>query len=287
MRTTLARFGVLLATATMLLPGFTVGATAKPAAWELTWQDEFDGSAGSAPDSGRWRHEVGGDGWGNKELQYYTPGNRNAAHNGQGQLEITAREESGEDCWYGSCRYTSARLITNGKFTQQYGRFEARIKVPTGKGMWPAFWMLGHDYEQVGHPQCGEIDIMENLGKEPYTVHGTIHGQGYSDDESITGKTNSPDGRPLAENFHTFSVEWGPGEIHWYVDGQHFHQATPNDIPPGTTWAFDKPFFMLLNLAVGGTWPGDPDSSTSFPQKLVVDHVRVYRWTGDKAPGLA
>ncbi|MCK2244637.1 MULTISPECIES: family 16 glycosylhydrolase [unclassified Crossiella] len=289
MYSTFPRLGALLAAAALLLPGSAAGATPKPADWELTWQDEFSGPAGSAPDPGRWRHQVGGDGWGNEELQYYTPGNRNAAHNGQGQLEITARRETpaGSDCWYGQCQYSSARLVTNGTFAQQYGRFEARIKVPRGQGMWPAFWMLGADYDEVGWPYCGEIDVMENVGKEPNTVYGTVHGDGYSDENGIGGSTTSPDGRPLADNFHTYSVEWGPGEINWFVDGRHYHRVTPDDLPSGAPWAFDKPFFMLLNLAVGGVWPGSPDASTRFPQQLVVDHIRVYSWAGGKAPAPA
>src|SRR5690606_15019702 len=148
----------------------------------LTWSDEFDGAAGTAPDSSKWRHETGGGGWGNNEHQYYTDPTSNAAHAGAGNPVITARREppTNHQSWHGTCRYPSARLLTAETFTQAYGRFEARIQIPTGQGIWPAFWMLGDDFHDVGWPQTGEIDIMENVGHIPNTVHGTVHGPGYS-----------------------------------------------------------------------------------------------------------
>lgn len=150
--------------------------TAVSSRWQLIWHDEFDGPPGSKPDERKWTPEVGGGGWGNQELEYYT--DHNAYEDGKGHLVIEARLESpaNSSCWYGPCRYTSARLITKGNFALTYGRVEAGIKIPSGQGIWPAFWMLGQDIDLVGWPKCGEIDIMENIGREPATIHGTIHG---------------------------------------------------------------------------------------------------------------
>ncbi|MER6777053.1 MULTISPECIES: ricin-type beta-trefoil lectin domain protein [unclassified Streptomyces] len=249
--------------------------TAAAAAAAATFSDEFDGPAGAAVDPGKWQTETG-DNVSNHERQYYTAGNRNAALDGQGHLVITARRENPGNygCWYGRCEYTSARLNTAGRFTQAYGHVEARLKVPRGQGMWPAFWMLGNDIGQVGWPNSGEIDVMENVGFEPSTIHGTIHGPGYSGSGGIGAAHTLPGGQAFADAFHTFAVDWAPDSISWSVDGAVYQRRTPADLG-GRTWAFNKPFFLILNLAVGGYWPGDPDAGTSFPQQLVVDHVRV------------
>ncbi|MFE5977874.1 ricin-type beta-trefoil lectin domain protein [Streptomyces sp. NPDC056460] len=241
----------------------------------VTFSDTFDGAAGLPVDGSRWQIETG-DNVNNHERQYYTAGNRNAALDGQGHLVITARKENpgNYQCWYGRCEYTSARLNTSGKFTAQYGHVEARMRVPRGQGMWPAFWMLGNDLGQVGWPASGEIDIMENVGFEPSTVHGTLHGPGYSGSGGIGAGYTLPGGQAFADAFHTFAVDWSPGKITWSVDGTVYQTRTPADLG-GRAWVFDKPFFLILNLAVGGYWPGDPDGSTAFPQQLVVDHVRV------------
>ncbi|MFF0186331.1 RICIN domain-containing protein [Streptomyces sp. NPDC005244] len=245
------------------------------AAAAVTFQDTFDGAAGSAVDSSKWQIETG-DNVSNHERQYYTSGNKNAALDGQGHLVITARKEnpSNYQCWYGTCQYTSARLNTSGKFTSTYGHVEARMKIPRGQGMWPAFWMLGSDIGQVGWPNSGEIDVMENVGFEPSTVHGTIHGPGYSGSAGIGAGYSLPNGQAFADAFHTFAVDWAPNSISWSVDGTVYQRRTPADIG-GNTWVFNKPFFLILNLAVGGYWPGDPDGSTAFPQQLVVDEVKV------------
>ncbi len=249
--------------------------TAAAAAAAATFSDEFDGPAGAAADPGKWQTETG-DNVSNHERQYYTAGNRNAALDGQGHLVITARRENPGNyaCWYGRCEYTSARLNTAGRFTQAYGHVEARLKVPRGQGMWPAFWMLGNDIGQVGWPNSGEIDVMENVGFEPSTIHGTIHGPGYSGSGGIGAAYTLPGGQAFADAFHTFAVDWAPDSISWSVDGAVYQRRTPADLG-GRTWAFNKPFFLILNLAVGGYWPGDPDAGTTFPQQLVVDHVRV------------
>jgi len=241
-----------------------------------TWSDEFDGAAGRAPDGAKWTLETGGSGYGNHELQYYTNSTSNAALDGQGHLVITARKntDAGLGCWYGQCQYTSARLNTARTFTQAYGRFEARIKIPRGQGIWPAFWMLGNDLGTVGWPNSGEIDIMENIGREPNTVHGTVHGPGYSGAGGLGAAYSLPGGRAFADDFHVFAVDWSPNAIVWSVDGTTYKTLTPADTG-GNKWVFDHPFFIILNLAVGGDWPGSPDGSTAFPQTMTVDYVRA------------
>jgi beta-glucanase (GH16 family) len=249
-----------------------------PAEWTLAWSDEFDGPAGGPVDGTKWVAETGGHGWGNKERQYYTARAENVSLDGTGHLVITARAEphaASFTCWYGTCGYTSARLKTQGRFAQRYGRFEARIRVPRGQGIWPAFWMLGTDIDDVGWPRSGEIDVMENIGREPAIVHGTMHGPGYSGASSIGGAHTLASGS-FADDYHVFAVEWMPGEIRWLVDDTEYRRSTPASLPAGATWVFDHPFFMLLNVAVGGEWPGDPDASTQFPQQMLVDYVRVY-----------
>ncbi len=243
------------------------------------WSDEFDGPAGASFDRAKWVADTGGNGFGNQEREFYTTSAENVALDGNGHLVITARAEpasSTDECWYGRCLYTSTRLLTKGLFAQTYGRIEARIRIPRGQGLWPAFWMLGGDIDSVGWPESGEIDIMENIGREPAVAHGTMHGPGYSGGEGI-GRADTLSSGAYADDFHVFAVEWRPNEIRWLVDGRQYHRMTPADLPPGTKWVFDHPFFVLINVAVGGAWPGDPDASTTFPQQMVVDYVRAYR----------
>ena len=242
--------------------------------WVETWSDEFSGPA-SIPDPSKWDIEVGGH-WANSELQAYTarPENVQIA---DGNLVITATKENytGADGIFRS--YTSARLRTLGKFTQKYGRFEARIKLPQGQGMWPAFWLLGDDINSAGWPSCGEIDIMESIGRDMSKAYGTIHGPGYSGESSIGAGYTLPDYKKLSDDFHIFAVDWEPSAIRFYVDGNLYATRTPADLPPGTKWVFDHPFFIIVNLAVGGEWPGNPDAATQFPQSMLVDYVRVYQ----------
>jgi len=243
-----------------------------PAVWSLVWSDEFDGPNGSAVDSTKWGFDTGGNGWGNNELEYYTSRTENASREG-GMLVIKALKET-----FGGREYTSARLLTRNKFSQRYGRIEARIKVPYGQGIWPAFWMLGDNLSTAGWPTCGEIDIMENIGREPSTVHGTIHGPNYSGDKGIGAAYNLSSGQKFSDDFHTFAVEWEPNVIRWYVDGFLYKTITAADPQlAGKTWVFDHPFFIILNVAVGGYWPLYPDSTTVFPQQMLVDYVRVYQ----------
>lgn len=244
--------------------------------WILVWTDEFNAPDGSPVDPGKWTFETGGNGFGNNELEYYTKRSKNAAIRG-GNLVIRAFKEKYTGADGVTRQYTSARFKTQTKFSQEYGRFEARIKIPRGQGLWPAFWMLGNDIDSVGWPACGEIDIMENVGKEPTIIHGTIHGLGYSGAAGIEARYTLESGQAFADQFHIFAVEWEPKAIRFYVDDHLYVTRTPSDIPPVQKWAFDHPFFLLLNLAVGGDWSGPPDSNTKFPQTMLVDYVRVYR----------
>jgi beta-glucanase (GH16 family) len=247
--------------------------------WTLTWSDEFDGANGSLPDSSKWVMETGGSGWGNNELESYTNRAENV-HQQDGNLVITAMKEdyTGTD---GVLRnYTSARIKTAGKFSQAYGKFEAKMKIPAGQGIWPAFWMLGSNIDSVSWPTCGEIDIMENIGKEPGTTYGTIHGPSTTDANHHFASGTSytlPNGQRLSDDFHVYAVEWEQNTVRFYIDGTLYGTQTNANMPSGGTWVFDHPFFVLLNVAVGGNWPGNPDSTTVFPQTMLVDYVRVYK----------
>jgi beta-glucanase (GH16 family) len=244
--------------------------------WELVWSDEFDRPDGSTPDPKKWKHDIGGNGWGNRELEYYTDRPTNSSVR-EGKLRITAIRENYTGADRVARQYTSARLKTLGTFTQAYGKFAARIQIPRGQGMWPAFWMLGGDIEKNGWPQCGEIDIMENIGREPSTVHGSMHGPGYSGDDGFTSIFHFPAGVKFADDFHEFAVEWEPGSARFFVDDHQYAEFKPSQLPAGKKWVFDHPFFLLLNVAVGGDWPGPPDATTQFPQSMLVDYVRVYK----------
>jgi len=244
--------------------------------WILRWSDEFSSADGSAPDPTKWTYDLGGKGWGNQELETYTARLANAKIQG-GNLVIVAQQEefTGTD---GITRdYTSARLKTQNLFTQAYGRFEARIKIPQGQGIWPAFWMLGNDITQDGWPKCGEIDIMENVGHERRVNHGSLHGpSSVAPTADLTAVTSLPSGQNLADDYHLYAVEWEPGTVRFYVDSSNYASFTQSQWPAGGQWVFDHPFFIILNVAVGGVWPGNPDATTHFPQQMLVDYVRVY-----------
>jgi beta-glucanase (GH16 family) len=235
----------------------------------LTWQDEFDGPAGQSPDPTKWGYDLGTD-WGNRQLEYDTDRPTNVSLDGEGHLVIVARRED-----YLGCAYTSARINTNGRFAQTRGRFEARLKLPVGQGLWPAFWLLGANFASAGWPACGEIDIMEYRGQQPTVVHGSLHGPGYSGGSAITHSFTAPYGA-FDTDFHVFAVDWSEEAISWSVDGTTYATATPADLPAGTTWVFGHPFFVILNVAVGGNFVGGPDATTVFPQTMTVDYVRVY-----------
>jgi beta-glucanase (GH16 family) len=247
-------------------------------AWTLLWSDEFNGKAGTQPSEKSWTYELGNEeaqGWGNRELEYYTKGPQNVRLDGQGNLEIRALTNKA-DLWCFSgdaCPYTSARLKTQGKVELKYGKIEARILVPAGAGMWPAFWMLGSG--QGGWPRIGEIDVMEWLGRTPTTVYGTLHGPGYSADQGLSTRLEVP--TPVSNAFHTFTVVKRPNEIVWLLDGKEYKRVTSKDIPAGTQWVFEAPFYLLLNLAVGGNFAGPVGKDTAFPGVMKVDYVRVWK----------
>jgi beta-glucanase (GH16 family) len=238
--------------------------------WNLVWQDEFEGPAGQLPDANNWNFDLGrgpnGDGWGNFELQTYTNNPENASLDGQGNLKITALNAGG---------FTSARITTKGKVEQKYGRFEARIKLPYGPGIWPAFWMLGSNIDTAPWPQCGEIDIMEYKGQEPNIIHGSMHGPGFYRDQPITKTFGFVDDR-FDFDFYVFAIEWDENSVDYYVNEVLYQRITRDDIPRGGEWVFDQPFYVLLNVAIGGTFVGFPRPQTDFPQSMVVDYVRIY-----------
>jgi len=240
--------------------------------YALRWADEFDGPAGTPPDASRWQAETGGHGWGNEELQYYTGSVSNAALDGAGNLAITVRRAEPRDAT-AQRAYTSARLITKDKVALRHGLVQARIKIPCAHGIWPAFWLLGQDFDEAGWPACGEIDVMEHFGTGTSLIQGAVHGPGYCGGRGITGTRKM--GRSLGRDFHVYSVGWEPGRIRWYVDGKLYHTVTPADLG-GRSWVFDHDFFLLLNVAVGGVASRPPDSTTGFPQVMLVDYVRSY-----------
>lgn len=260
----------LLTALTLAVSAVPVAPAPPPAPQVLVWNDEFDGAS---LDLSKWTMEVNADGGGNHELQYYTDRPENVRLE-KGELVLTSRQEHFTGADGQMRRYTSGRIKTEGKFAQKHGRFEARMKLPRGQGMWPAFWMLGADRQKAGWPACGEIDIMENIGKEPALIHGSIHGPGYSGAEGL----NAPYAANL-DGWHVYAIDWFPNRIDFYMDGVLYATRTPASLPKGGIWAFEHPFFLLLNNAVGGSWPGTPNASTKFPQELRVDYVRVWALT--------
>lgn len=258
---------------------------------QLVWADEFDGNT---LDLTKWEHQTGDGcpnlcGWGNNELEYYQPQNATVS---DGTLKITAKREN-----VGGKPYTSSRIRTRNKGDWTYGRFEARIKLPTGKGLWPAFWMLSTDEPYGGWPQSGEIDIMEIVGHEPATTHGTLHyGNPWPQNQSTGADYKLLNGGIFNDEFHVFAIEWEQNEIRWYVDDYLYSTKTNLNLSP-FRWPFDHDFHFLLNVAVGGNWPGNPDGTTVFPQIMEVDYVRVYdgnlthivgnRQVGNRATGQA
>jgi beta-glucanase (GH16 family) len=235
---------------------------------QLVMQDEFN--VDGQPNANLWGYNIGWgqNGWGNNELQFYTDRTKNVTVK-DGNLVITADKES-----FNGAQYTSARLLTKGKFDQAYGRFEARMQLPWGQGIWPAFWMLGADIDTNPWPGCGEIDIMEIRGQNPTVLLGTVHGPGYSGGQSISKSYTLKNDR-FDTGFHVFGVEWAPDYVNFYVDNVLYNQITPADVPG--TWVFNKPFFIIMNIAVGGNFVGSPNDETVFPQKMLVDYMRVYR----------
>lgn len=255
--------GIFLLSALFIWGGCDDNTGLEERTYQLVWQDEFD--TDGAPDESKWAFDLGGGGWGNSELQTYTSDPQNVTI-ADGYLKITAINNGGS--------YTSARIKTQGLFARKYGRFEARIKTPYGPGIWPAFWMLGENVGTAGWPQCGEIDIMELKGHEPHIVHGTIHGPGYSGGNPVTKTYALINGR-FDTDFHIYAVEWDQDKIDFFVDETLYQRIKREDVPG--EWVYDQPFFILLNVAVGGNYVGFPTDQTPFPQKMTVDYVRVYQ----------
>jgi uncharacterized protein (TIGR03437 family) len=277
----IVRLALLVLLASIMAPAQTTN-------WKLVWSDEFNDPAGTPPDPAKWNFDLGGGGWGNGEAETYTSSSSNVFQDGHGNLVIRAiRDASGN--------YTSARLQTGSPgasthtadLSWQYGRIQARIKLPFGKGVWPAFWMLGENIGSVSWPTCGELDIMENFGtfnNNASINNGTAHGPGYSGGNGIGKSYTLPFGEKVADDYHVYAIEWSPDSIEWFVDGASYHKVTPASLPAGRQWVFNNRFFILLNLAIGGptTFLGRPDASAPFPaQDMLVDYVRVYQATSN------
>jgi beta-glucanase (GH16 family) len=250
--------------------------TVAPSYTNLVWSDEFDGPQGAAPSSTNWVHDVGNYGAGAGEQETYTSSTNNASLDGQGNLAIVARRQTPTGASGQTRSYSSARLETKGLFSATHGLIEARMQLPAGSGLWPAFWMLGDDIDSAGWPGCGEVDIMEAIGKNPFTAYGTLHGpDGAANGYAIQHTASS--GTALASGFHTYGVSWSPNSITWLLDGTPYATVTSASLAPGQAWVFNQSFHLLLNLAVGGSWGGSPTAATHFPATLLVDWVRVYQ----------
>lgn len=257
-------------------------ASTPPVALVQVWSDEFDGAPGDRVDASKWSYDsgdgcaAGNCGWGNNEKEYYTDSASNISLNGKGQLVITARKAPpGLSCYYGPCRYTSAKITTRGKFLAAPGRVEARIKLSAGQGLWPALWMLGHGSPVTPWPDCGELDIMENKGSQISTTSSAIHGPGYSGNTPFAHAYDLGQGN-FSDDFHTFAVEWDSAHVRYFVDDTIHYQVTREAIEKYGRSVLDQPFFIILNLAVGGHFDGDPRSDDIFPATMMVDYVRVY-----------
>lgn len=239
--------------------------------WVEVFRDDFNGDSGSPPDPSSWNtlvREVNQ----NQEAQYYTDRRANSFLDGSGHLVIRALRET-----LGSRSFTSARLDTKGHVEPKYGRIAARMRMPSGKGLWPAFWLLGSSFSSVGWPACGEIDVVEFRGSQPDRAIASIHGPEYFGSTALS-RLFELEGSSFADDFHVFSIEWTAEGIRWLVDGQVYHVRTPAGLAElGKTWAFDQPFFVILNLAVGGQFDGEPTNDTPFPSDMVVDYVVVSR----------
>jgi beta-glucanase (GH16 family) len=251
---------------------------------KLIWKQEFTGKSGVKPSSKIFNYDLGGGGWGNYEHQAYT--NHNATLNGTGALNLKLQritvdltdlyETCPIDTVGNACEFESARIQTKGKLNFQYGRLEARIKVPVGDGTWPAFWLLGSDISSNAWPNCGEIDIMETKGSEPFTVHGTAHGPGYSGGDGIVN-TKTVTSR-LGAGYHIYALDWTKNKMVWSIDGKAYHVVTPS-IVGNHTYVFNKPMFMILNVAAGGWFAGDIDPDLN-SATMSVDYIRYYSING-------
>ena len=253
-----------------------------PREWKQIWSDEFDGPRGGAVDASRWVYDIGDGcasgncGWGNDEKEYYSSDPSTISTNGRGQLVIVGRTAPrGLSCYYGECRYTSAKITTRGKLiVRPAGRVEARIKLSAGQGLWPAFWMLGSTCPETPWPDCGEIDIMENHGSQPHTTSSALHGPGYSGETPFAHYQNFR--RGAITDFHTYAVEWDSTRVRWLVDDVEHYRVERGDAEKYGASVLGKSFIVILNLAIGGHFDGDPQSDAIFPATMMVDYVRVF-----------
>jgi beta-glucanase (GH16 family) len=262
---------------------------ADPLIGELIWSQEFDSVGGAEPSTEFWSHETGDgaqfglQGWGNQELQYYTP--QNVSQDGGSNLVLRAEHLAGPtsadavdsrpSAWYGPAEFTSARITTKEHMLFEYGRYEVRAKVPAGSGTWSAFWMLGHDIQTNPWPSSGEIDVMEQIGREPNRVFGTLHCAGHHSDHGFGKTLDLP--FDLADEYHTYGVNWQPNQIDWFIDDNLYFSATPEAMG-AENWVFDKPYYLLLNLAIGGGLGGEVAHDLTNPANLEVDYIRVYKY---------
>ncbi len=248
--------------------------------WAEVWRDDFDGPAGSAPDVSKWTLEIRPHGQ-NGEQDYDTDSRQNSFLDGNGNLALRAVQERFVDAMGHTSDqpFTSARLDTKGKLEQAYGRFEARMQLPRGgRGVWPAFWLLGSNVGEAGWPECGEVDIIEMAGSRPNQISGSLHGPGYSGGNAFT-RSFALNADAFGDGFHVFALEWTPDGMRWLVDEKPFHVRTASGVADaGRDWVFDHAFYLIINLAIGGQFDGDPDASTSFPQQMLIDYVRVSRY---------
>ncbi len=269
-------FGLTIVLALQVGAGFSSTAAASShtglASAKPIWADEFNGRAGRAPSASRWHHDLGASGWGNSELQRYTASKRNAHLDGHGRLVITARRKAGGSTAVGD--YSSARLTTKAHFSFLYGSVAMRAKLPAGRGLWPAFWMLGAGFPDLDWPFCGEIDVMENIGSHPRRVYGTVHGPGMTSDVGIGGSHTAT--KRLSSGYHVYAVKWQTDKITFLFDGVAYSTVLRSSFLEGQTWAFDQQMFLLVNLAVGGEFPGMPSRRTAFPARLQIDWIRVW-----------
>ena len=268
---TLARF-----TFTRFAPGAALVLSAIRLTATPAWQDEFNQPVNGAPDSSHWSYDLGAGGWGNAELENYTDGRGNSfiaddpdATDGKVLVIRAVKTAQGG--------YTSARIKSVGKFSTQYGLVEARMKLPHGKGLWPAFWMLGENIGTVGWPECGEIDIMEVLGHQTGILYGTLHGPGSSGAYSRGSSITLPGGASLSDAYHVYAIAWTPDRVDWFLDGAKYFSISRSDLAAGERWVLNNSsFHLLLNFAVGGNWPGNPDGTTAFPAEFRIDYIRYY-----------
>lgn len=256
--------------------------TPSPPKWVQVWSDEFDGPAGARLDSTKWRYDTADEcregicGWGNDEKEYYTDATENSALNGRGQLTIVARRATADlTCHYGPCRYTSAKVTTRGTLRTARGRVEARIKLPAGQGLWSAFWMLGDDVPAKPWPQRGELDVMEHRGSDPITTSSAVHGPGYSGATPFARALRLGRGS-FTEDFHVFAVEWDSLRIRFFVDDLAYYEITRDAMERYGESILDRSYFLVLNLAVGGSFDGDPRSDAILPATMLVDYVRAF-----------